>query len=699
MQWYEQTVSLGGQLRGAERRAREILFQYSCVGLVVGAVLMVVMVRRELLAAACAVLCSVNVSMILYMSSGHAVHQGAICAYLYASFTALCLADLDLRGTWSGAWVAFVILIDLAMVLRVSRPCAASLLGAISLWVALMSAEETLRFGLFDVRFTSSQSDRMEVWEKMGECGKLPCKGELAPLYGGLLLCVFVVDFVITRGFAREVLSEQDAMVKTISVVQDIATLLSEYDVDRVGEILRDTHPSALPPGMHAALWSIEHNLRQYKRYLPAGLFDQLTHSQDDPVEATGNPLLSSIPPGVPNGSATIVFTDIRASTTIWEKAPEAMRKAIKIHNTLMRAAIESCQGYEVKTIGDAFMVAFGTVGSGLEFGLLAHENLLSADWPSALLDVPICARQKLWGGVTVRVGMNSGPVTIEENSLTKRIDYLGPTVNVAARLEAHCMPGAVCVSESVWDTLCAQNAHHNCTFTDPHVVALRGVSETVDVRHLWPAALSARQYCPLESRVSGSSSSSEHGVFPNEMVPRVPCSELRTSDATMGVVQLNTGKGMRVAERLNSGLEALHIALERCAGTLVTVMGSRVCVGWNLSRVSRSHVDSAIHFIQILKRGIGESLEASSLVTGTVQHGDVGSYRQKFLTVVGSAVQVSWSLCHLSQLEQSVCLFSMLDTQREFPVSLKRLIRLRTAPVTIEGVLSKVYVVKMEEG
>ena len=35
------------------------------------------------------------------------------------------------------------------------------------------------------------------------------------------------------------------------------------------------------------------------------------------------------------------------------------MRSAIKIHNTIMRRQLRITGGYEVKTEGDAFMVAF----------------------------------------------------------------------------------------------------------------------------------------------------------------------------------------------------------------------------------------------------------------------------------------------------------------------------------------------------
>ena len=82
----------------------------------------------------------------------------------------------------------------------------------------------------------------------------------------------------------------------------------------------------------------------------------------------------------------------------------------LKIHNTVMREVMGMFGGYEVKTIGDAFMVAFTSTQDGVNFGLSVHELLRGASWPASLLeDVSICAEQgPLWGGLTVRIGGNS---------------------------------------------------------------------------------------------------------------------------------------------------------------------------------------------------------------------------------------------------------------------------------------------------
>ena len=61
-----------------------------------------------------------------------------------------------------------------------------------------------------------------------------------------------------------------------------------------------------------------------------------------------------------PSGDCvTVMFTDIQGSTALWDSLPQAMAEALETHNSLIRVLLFKYQGYEVKTIGDAFMIAF----------------------------------------------------------------------------------------------------------------------------------------------------------------------------------------------------------------------------------------------------------------------------------------------------------------------------------------------------
>ena len=75
-----------------------------------------------------------------------------------------------------------------------------------------------------------------------------------------------------------------------------------------------------------------------------------------------------------PQGEVTLVFTDIKNSTVLWETYSVAMQSAIKMHNEVMRRHLRIIGGYEVKTEGDAFMVAFPTVTSALLWAFTIPE-------------------------------------------------------------------------------------------------------------------------------------------------------------------------------------------------------------------------------------------------------------------------------------------------------------------------------------
>ena len=85
-----------------------------------------------------------------------------------------------------------------------------------------------------------------------------------------------------------------------------------------------------------------------------------------------------------PKGSVTLVFTDIEGSTRLWEEREDEFRLVLEQHDQVMRSVLKRLGGYEVKTEGDAFMVAFGEPEAAVRFCLmvqqLLHEHALLSD-------------------------------------------------------------------------------------------------------------------------------------------------------------------------------------------------------------------------------------------------------------------------------------------------------------------------------
>ncbi|KAJ3126495.1 cysteinyl-tRNA synthetase [Nowakowskiella sp. JEL0407] len=157
-----------------------------------------------------------------------------------------------------------------------------------------------------------------------------------------------------------------------------------------------------------------------------------------------------------PTGKLALVFTDIKSSTRLWESHPNAMRQAIKIHNTALRRLLRQSSGYEVKTEGDAFMVSFKNPINALEWCLTVQTELMKLDWPQEILQLADAGEVwesgvsngesdedsatltngvRLFRGLCVRMGIHFGTPLCEADPVTTRMDYFGPMVNRASRV------------------------------------------------------------------------------------------------------------------------------------------------------------------------------------------------------------------------------------------------------------------------
>ena len=157
--------------------------------------------------------------------------------------------------------------------------------------------------------------------------------------------------------------------------------------------------------------------------------------------------------PEAPVGDVAICFTDIKNSTALWEVQPVPMRSAIMMHNELMRRQLRIIGGYEVKTEGDAFMVAFPTVTSALLWCFSCQSHLLELQWPTEILDTIHCQEKfdadqnTIYKGLSVRMGIHWGRPVCEQDPITRRMDYFGPMVNKSARVSAVADGGQITVS------------------------------------------------------------------------------------------------------------------------------------------------------------------------------------------------------------------------------------------------------------
>jgi len=163
-----------------------------------------------------------------------------------------------------------------------------------------------------------------------------------------------------------------------------------------------------------------------------------------------------------PSGIVSFVFTDIQNSTFIWESCPSAMSEALQMHDKVLRENIRKYSGYEVKTEGDAFVVAFQTSLDALAWCVSVQLDLLNVHWPDDVLAVepPIEVKGdvgewiQLFIGPRVRMGIHQGKSSCKRNPVTYRMDYFGPEVSIASHVSSSAYGGQIMVSDSVKDAV-----------------------------------------------------------------------------------------------------------------------------------------------------------------------------------------------------------------------------------------------------
>ena len=275
MQCLNGVLSLDGTLTGKEKEKRTRFFIFSTAGLLflllgvsssldsqmnhrtelIGSVL----ATLGLGTGVCVVLCRVPLTTPI------------VVGILYMLTSAMLSWDLNARAFSRVQWPLLVLAVDMLLVMQVPTRYSLGLVCFLVIWLVVLAVEESFRFGLFDLPGLPPQQGeygRHKNKDDRFSCEKLPCGHPFPSAVLVPSLAVFVIDFIVTRGFAREVLQEQASMERTISTVQEIASLLAGYDVEKVAELLEE-HEHELPEGMTVALRALEKNLRSYKAYLP----------------------------------------------------------------------------------------------------------------------------------------------------------------------------------------------------------------------------------------------------------------------------------------------------------------------------------------------------------------------------------------------------------------------------------------------
>jgi class 3 adenylate cyclase len=98
--------------------------------------------------------------------------------------------------------------------------------------------------------------------------------------------------------------------------------------------------------------------------------------------------------------------------------------------------------------------MAFQNTSDALAWCMEAQLELIKLRWPEALLDHPGAAEE--WGdtddrviykGLRVRMGVHVGQPRVVRDPMTRRVEYIGPVINAAARITAMTHGGQILLS------------------------------------------------------------------------------------------------------------------------------------------------------------------------------------------------------------------------------------------------------------
>ncbi|HZS35228.1 MAG TPA: DUF5939 domain-containing protein [Polyangia bacterium] len=133
--------------------------------------------------------------------------------------------------------------------------------------------------------------------------------------------------------------------------------------------------------------------------------------------------------------STTLMFSDIRGSTQLYERLGDARAYAlVQEHFRVMTEVIRRFEGGIIKTIGDAVMASFPSSAQAVEAALEVHAAFKRAASPL--------------GDIAVKIGLHRGPaIAVTSN---RALDFFGRTVNIAARVQGRADAGEVLLSEAV---------------------------------------------------------------------------------------------------------------------------------------------------------------------------------------------------------------------------------------------------------
>jgi len=175
----------------------------------------------------------------------------------------------------------------------------------------------------------------------------------------------------------------------------------------------------------------------------------------------------------------TAMFTDLRRFTPITEQMrPERVIRLLNLYLEQMIEIIEEHRGLLVNVMGDGLLVVFGAPMRPEDHAIRAVNCALAMQ--RAMVPVNARNRELDLPELHMGIGISTGKVVMGNIGSTRRANYsvIGPTVNLAARIEGLTRDGDVLISQSTARAI--EGAR--LSVTDRKRVELKGFTGGVEV-------------------------------------------------------------------------------------------------------------------------------------------------------------------------------------------------------------------------
>jgi adenylate cyclase len=130
---------------------------------------------------------------------------------------------------------------------------------------------------------------------------------------------------------------------------------------------------------------------------------------------------------------SAIMFTDMVGYSKLTQRSEALALSLLAEHNDILRPIFPKHGGTEIKTIGDAFLVEFGSALNAVECAVEIQETLRERNTGHPAAEP-----------IRIRIGIHIGDVMHTAD------DILGDGVNIAARIYPLAPPEGICITEDV---------------------------------------------------------------------------------------------------------------------------------------------------------------------------------------------------------------------------------------------------------